>query len=80
MDTNGTPKIEKGIPPPVGGMRNLRGAANIFREMAVGDSVFLAGVPNTAVHSHKYIRVQKELGVKFTARAVEGGVRVWRIA
>ena len=48
-----------------------------YKEMDVGDSFF---VPNGKMQtlSNANWRVGKKLGVKFTARQVEGGVRVWR--
>ncbi len=65
-------KIEKGVPKPSGWGRYP------FRAMEVGDSFFAAGVTATrlsnASSSHRYD------GRRYTARTVDGGARVWRIA
>lgn len=76
-------KIEKGIPIPIrkrgvgGGMHVL-----VVREMMVGDSVFLKCVDTKQQRSRStYAAIwAKRLAPKrFTARMVDGGVRIWRI-
>lgn len=46
-------------------------------EMEVGQSFFVAGRGLQSVCNANQ-RFQKRLGWRFTARKVEGGVRVWR--
>ena len=49
------------------------------KQLAVGQSFFVAGksLSNVCNANQRY---QKKLGWRFTARKVEGGVRVWRTA
>ena len=49
-----------------------------YKEMDVGDSFF---VPNGKMQtlSNANWRMGKKLGARFTARQVDGGVRVWRV-
>lgn len=54
-----------------------------FMEMEVGDSIFIEGAKNTSTcKAYKaataYSSRYRER--KFSARKVEGGVRIWRIA
>jgi len=72
-------KIEKNIPTP----ETLGGGARKkypFDEMKIGDSIFIEGqvIQGGAFSSARYF--EKKLGIKFTARSVDGGVRIWRIA
>ena len=46
-------------------------------EMEVGQSFFIAGRGLQSVCNANQ-RFQKRLGWRFTARKVEGGIRVWR--
>ena len=70
-------KIDKNVPMPRPDASPV--AKYPWRDMEVGDSFFVAGktmkqfagIPGSA--SRKY-------GKKFSARSVEGGVRVWRVA
>lgn len=71
-------KIEKGVPLPPkksGG----RGRKHPFYEMEVGDSVLVVGKERNIV-SGLVGNPSRKYGFKFATRAVEGGVRVWRIA
>lgn len=69
--------IDKNVPIPLpGGRRKYPWA-----EMEVGDSVLLEGFHSTA-ECYPYraaLNYAAYWGLKFTARAVEGGVRIWRI-
>ena len=69
-------EIERGIEMPVVKTK----AKYPFRDLAVGDSFF---VPDGEVASSKRMHSTaynygKRYGMKFVARRVEGGVRVWR--
>jgi len=44
-----------------------------------GESVLIPGLNTTSVKSSLWYRQERD-GKKFTARKVEGGVRVWRVA
>lgn len=72
-------KIEKGIPLPPRPRKGGRPVNSVFRQMEIGDSVFM-DKPTARAAGGYYGRVARETGWKFTARTVEGGVRVWRIA
>ena len=69
--------IEKGIPLPTRAGEG-RPSVSIYRQMAVGDSVFL---PNCLMNrrSNNWQRIARENGWKFTARTIDGGIRVWRV-
>lgn len=71
-------KIEKGVPMPPSSSGNLKYP---FRSMAVGDSFFVAGksVGTMAANASPAAR-RIGGGTKFTCRAENGGVRVWRIS
>lgn len=67
-------KIEKGIPLPPA--PKGWGLAAVFRNMVVGDSVF---IPNGGTNSTS-AKARAALGKGVvTIRKEEGGVRVWRI-
>lgn len=71
-------EIEDGIELPDAPGRRGRQRLYPFPDMEVGQSFFVpGGTPNTTNGSMQ--RWQKALGRKFTARSVDGGVRVWRI-
>lgn len=70
--------IDKGIPIPT----RCRGRAGRrllfpFADMEIGDSFFVAGAASSVESAAS--RYGQKLGRKFTARYVDGGVRVWRI-
>lgn len=73
-------KIEKGIPFPENDGRGQR-AKYPWSEMEVGDSIFVATDLEllhgsvSAARGYAYRH-----GKKVTASAVDGGVRIWRIA
>ena len=48
-----------------------------YRDMEVGDSFFVPNGKMGTVNAANY-RAYKRLGWKFSARKVEGGIRVWR--
>ncbi len=73
-------KIEKNVPIPSGARRpkgELRLALEALNEAEVGDSVFLPKLKTLQITSRCY-----QIGGKgwYRARAVEGGVRVWKKA
>ena len=72
-------KIEKEIPIPkkIGG--NGRLSKYPYKDMDIGDSFFVEkqGVRGKAVQSGYHFA--RKHGKKFTARPVEGGVRIWRV-
>jgi len=70
-------QIESGIPIPP--RRRKGGAQRVypFGSMKVGDSFFVAGSASSPeAAAGLYARKHK---MKFTARYVDGGVRIWRI-
>jgi hypothetical protein len=73
-------KIEKGVPMP-GGRGRASALLDTLRQMEPGDSLFRASAASgSAVHNVlQYLR-RRETGKKWTARKVEGGWRIWRIA
>lgn len=68
-------KIENGIPVPQKKSDSLLG---LLRRMEVGDSVL---APKSDYARRVGYQVQViEKGKRFTTRAVDGGLRIWRIA
>lgn len=65
-------KIEKNVP--------LRSPRKVYPwgKMAVGDSFFVPEVKVTSVTSSATLAGAR-MGMKFTCRSVDGGVRIWRI-
>jgi len=65
-------KIETGIPmpPEKSGPRKTA----VWHEMAVGDSVFVAGK-----FSGGTLSAARASGKRFATRKVDGGTRVWRV-
>ena len=66
-------KVETGIPIPLKRRRGVTGALRNLKR--VGDSVFL---PKANPRSVPQCAGDAGLRGKYTARTVEGGVRVWR--
>ena len=71
-------KIEKGVPIPP---RRQSGGAPMkypWKDLQIGDSFF---VPKQTVHpfSGQANTTGKRFNMKFTLRAENGGVRVWRV-
>ena len=69
-------EIERGVEMPV----IKKTAKYPFKDLAVGDSFFVpdeAGMSGRRMHSTAY-NYGKRYGMKFVARRVEGGMRVWR--
>jgi len=70
-------KIENLIPIP-----EMLGTNQIypFKDMKVGDSIFI----ENANHNHKAVSAAKmhfwRTDKKMTAKTIDGGVRIWRIA
>jgi hypothetical protein len=73
-------KVDKGIPipEPAQGQRSRYPWA----ELKVGDSFFAPKSTTASAASFRsgIAKHAKQRGMKFTARLVEGGVRVWRVA
>jgi hypothetical protein len=73
-------KIESGVPIPTGPV--LRKSKYPLAGMQPGDSFF---VPGAKVSIQKSVRAAASVfsarnkGTEFTARLVEGGLRVWRV-
>ena len=65
-----------GIPVPL--IACAPGRIDIIRKMQVGDSIFFPRTPRKVLGSALAAR-RRRLGVSFTLRTVEGGVRAWRI-
>jgi hypothetical protein len=85
LDGNSVGKIEKGIELPKRTGGSGRTGRNKFptlhypwKDMEVGDSFLVAGRTTRKVGSAATLAGNR-YGMKFTVRAVEGGVRVWRI-
>ena len=81
-------EIEKNIPIPdaKASYGRSKGSTNtIWSKMTVGDSVFFPDIDGknasriTPSQAHTWAKKQKS-NAKFSARKVEGGVRIWRIA
>ena len=71
-------KIEKGVPYSSGWYEGRATAGEVFKEMEVGDSIFVKGCTpqdSPSVLSRYYA---KKLGRKYISRTVKGGVRIWR--
>jgi hypothetical protein len=66
--------IDKDVP-----LASTKKNALPYKEMEVGDS-FLVPEGKMQTISNSNWRIGKALGAKFTARRVDGGVRVWRVA
>lgn len=69
-------KIEKNIPIPVGAGTRGPSYKYPWRDMNVGDSIF---IPDMTVYQINPHNAAKKYNQKFSARTVDGGVRVWRI-
>lgn len=71
-------QIEKNIPMPL----QVRGAPRKypFYDMDVGDSVFFPSVSSTASNEYRAaINAGRNHGMRFSARNIDGGLRIWRI-
>lgn len=70
--------IDKGIPIPAKCRGNRNAAKYPFRDLALGDSFVIAAKVQTVSSICAYWR--RTLGHRYTMRASESGVRVWRTA
>lgn len=72
--------IEEGIPIPKSGRGRARGGkSDAIRRLAVGQSVYFPGT-TVAMISALWYRINFDgPRPKFTARTIDGGVRVWRL-
>lgn len=84
-------KIEKNIPIPkskTGEARVLTGFPKILSQMEIGDSIFILVEESdmkrqfSLISGKAYSAARRKgfEGRKYSARRVEGGVRLWRIA
>lgn len=73
-------KVESGVAMPVT-VNHTRGVKYPYETMKVGDSFFIPGegknMQITVCGRNR--RVGKRLGARYTAKKVEGGIRVWRV-
>jgi hypothetical protein len=67
--------IEKGIEPPVNKQSKYP-----FAQMEPGDSFFIPGMNTSAEISSAVSYRKNRYGESYRCRAVEGGLRVWRVA
>lgn len=80
---NSTIKVERGIPVP---KRSRRGKPRYpWDKMRVGDSFLVECPKNEAIKAQNTVSScgaawARKHGGQFTTRAVDGGVRVWRIS
>lgn len=75
-------KIETNVPlPPKASGRRVKGGGikGLLTSMNVGDSIFLPGRTH-AYASGTCTNAQKASGFKYTARKVDGGLRIWRVS
>lgn len=68
-------KIDKGMPMP----KSKSEKKYPFREMEIGDSFFEEEVNRRLLASYAS-ELGKKIGMKFSIRRVDGGIRVWRTA
>lgn len=73
--------IDKNIPIPQSGGR-VRPSLYPFAEMEIGDSVFFPDEPRGSRSKPSIASAQlgRYRGWKFSSRAMDGGVRIWRVA
>lgn len=71
-------QIDKGIPIPENARRGRHGYP--WADMGVGDSFFVSNGRVANFRSTCWHACVRHKPKKFICRAVEGGVRVWRIA
>lgn len=81
--------IDKNVPPPsaIPEIAKLSGVyfpgyaykTHPFMAMAPGDSFLVPGGVIGDKHCQAARQAGKKTGMKFTARTVEGGVRIWRM-
>ncbi len=66
-------KIETGLPMPIRGKYP-------WRQMNVGDSFFVPNINGNVMGTLIASAHRRLSGARFSQRAVDGGVRIWRIA
>ncbi len=71
-------QIEKDVPMPMNGVGSP--VKYPFKDMQVGDSVFAEGQDSVGYAASAARAWGRINGRKFSARTVDGGVRIWRIA
>lgn len=65
-------RIEKNVPAP-------ENTSAIFKQMDVGDSVFLDGCDYSSRVFHRAKKYFQRNGKKMSVRTVDGGMRIWRV-
>ena len=71
-------KIESGIPiPEKASVGKNKGVIEAFKKLEVGGSIFLEGAKINCAHPY-YSPAKSNTTKQFTARTVEGGIRIWR--
>lgn len=70
--------IERDVPMPFDGLGKGK-SIYPFMEMDVGDSAFFEGQKSSGRANSMAKKYAQRSGRKFTCRAVNGGVRIWRI-
>ena len=71
-------KVDKKVPHPGHYRAHGRNPKYPWREMKVGDSFYVEGVKATTMISNAY-QTGERLGMKFSVRKDDKGVRVWRM-
>lgn len=72
-------KIETGIPMPAY-YKNGRPASYPFRDMGIGESIYISVSEADPRHvAKRAYATGRRSGLKFACRRDEGGVRVWRV-
>jgi hypothetical protein len=71
-------KIEKGVPMPHGVTAD-QGSKYPFKDMGVGDSVFVQGQNSQGLVAVAARNYGFHHGWKFSCRTDENGVRIWRV-
>lgn len=72
------PKIQKGIPIPVGTFRKERNFVYDWDKMEIGDS-FIVKKKSSVVSTAVLMRNKRHPETKFFAKAMNKGIRVWRV-
>jgi hypothetical protein len=67
-------KIEKGVPIP----RRGNNTKYPWDKLEPGDSFFIAGKKTSQI-SGSFVSAKRRLGIRLTARAENGGTRIWRL-
>jgi len=76
--------IDKNIPIPNNDKKPRGYWLNIVSKMSIGDSYLDTDGKESNANGSKALnafgQIGRKMGMKFTARKVEGGIRIWRVA